>query len=171
MHHGTTQDLFDMLPPGDKGDFLHAYLYLKFLDQVIYQGVKASGDPCREPSGTIADEVIQDLLTGVIQEIGEGYFDPDTNVYHSKIVQLKDAIALVSQKENIKLSLSEKVVPFKLARDVILTNPESIAVARCGSQAKWRYSDHRSLFRRRRSVDRAAPGVARSGRRCVAVLD
>jgi len=131
MHHGTTKDLFDMLPSEDKGDFLHAYLYLKYLDQVIYEGVQGSGGPCRKPSGAVEDEVIQDLLTGVIQEIGEGYFNPDTNVYHSKIVQLKDAIALVTQKENIKLSLSEKVVPFRIARDVILTNPESIAVGSC----------------------------------------
>lgn len=131
MHHGTTKELFDLFSAEDKGEFLHAYLYLKYLDQVIYHGAKGAGMPCRKPSGAADDPELEDLLTGVIQEIGEGYFDPATNVYHSKVVQLRDAIKLVTQKKDLKLSLSEQVVPFKVARDVVLTNPESIAVGSC----------------------------------------
>jgi ferredoxin len=47
------------------------------------------------------------------------------------VVKLKDAIKLVTRKEGLSLPLSEKVIPFKIARDVVLKNPKSIAVGIC----------------------------------------
>jgi len=42
MHHGTTKDLFDLLPPEDKGDFLHAYLD-KLMGWIEVAGRKLTG--------------------------------------------------------------------------------------------------------------------------------
>jgi ferredoxin len=51
------------------------------------------------------------------------------------VVKLQDAIKLVTQREDLNLPLSETVIPFKLARDVILKNPDSIAVGTCVCRA------------------------------------
>ncbi len=46
--------------------------------------------------------------------------------------KLFDAIKLVTQKEDMNLPLPEQVVPWKVAKDVILQNPTSNSIGPCG---------------------------------------
>ncbi len=130
MHHEISKGLFDMFPMEDKTDFYSAYLYMKYADHFLHQGALSMGMAGREPKRKI-DEALVEMIKFHIQEISEVGMSRETNVYHGKLVRTKDASQLVSQKGDLTLPLSESVVPFKLARDVILKNPESIAVGTC----------------------------------------
>jgi ferredoxin len=126
----STQDLFDMFPSEDKSDFFHAYVYLKYLDHFIHHAFEGSGLPSKGPPGELHED-IDKFLQMILQEIGNSAPDPDTNTYHGKVVKLKDAIQLVTQKYDLSLITPETVVPFKAAKDIILKNPESIALGEC----------------------------------------
>jgi NAD-dependent dihydropyrimidine dehydrogenase PreA subunit len=134
MHHTLTQALYEMFPRDEKGDFHHAYLYLKHLNHFMYHALKMSGSTPKKPEGELGED-IDDLLAAMVQGVAETAASRDTSTYHGKVVRLKDALQLVSQKKNISLEPSETVIPYKQARSIILQNPESIAVGECACRA------------------------------------
>ena len=134
MHRSLTQALFELFPQEDKGDFYHAYLYLKHLDHFMYHALQAQGLPARKPEGAVGEDV-EEMLEAAIQGVAETAGSRDTSTYHGKVVQLKDALQFVTQKSNISLVPPEKVVPYKQARSIILQNPESISVGECACRA------------------------------------
>ena len=134
MHHEVTKALYDMYPPEDKNDFFAAYLYMKYTEHFLYHGMLTTDLPIREPDEKL-DEGLAQMMDFYIQQIADVGLSPETNIYHGKVVKLKDAIQLVTQKEDLTLPLSETVVPFRLARDIILKNPDSIALGTCPCRA------------------------------------
>ena len=125
-----TQDLFDFYSKEDKNDFYNAYLYMKFLHQfesLVMQNMGLSVNPEIEK----IDSSIEEMLQANLSIIGEGFGSSETDLYHSKVVKLQDAKKLVTQKVDLHLEVPETIVPFKLARDVLLKNPDSIAVGTC----------------------------------------
>lgn len=126
----STQELYDMFPLEDKSDFLHAYLYLKYLDHFLHHALEGSGQPSKGPPGELHED-IEKMLQMMLKEIGDGAPDTATSVYHAKVVKLKDAIQLVTQKHDLSLITPETVVPYKMAKDIILKNPDSIALGEC----------------------------------------
>ncbi len=137
----STQELYDMFPLEEKTDFFPAYLYLKYLDHFMHHAFEASGLPSKGPPGDLHED-IDELLKRMIQEVGDAAPDPDTSVYHGKVVKLKDAIQLVTQKHDLSLITPETVVPFKAAKDIILKNPDSIALGECACRAASPTSCH-----------------------------
>jgi ferredoxin len=134
MHQSLTQALFEMFPQEDKGDFYHAYLYLKHIEHFMYHALKAQGLPAKKPE-TVVSEDVEEMLEAAIQGVAETAASRDTSTYHGKVVNLKDAIQLVTQKKNISLEPPEKVIPYKQARSIILQNPESISLGDCACRA------------------------------------
>jgi ferredoxin len=134
MHHSITQALYEMFPREEKGDFFHAYLYLKHLNHFMYHALKASGSTPKEPESDLGDDV-NDLLEAMVQGVGEAAASRDTSTYHGKVVQLREALQLVSQKRNISLEPPETVIPYQQARRIILENPDSISVGECACRA------------------------------------
>jgi len=57
------------------------------------------------------------------------------DTYHGKVLPLETARQLVSVKEDICLGDLEKVIPYALARDIVLKNPDHIAVIDCPCRA------------------------------------
>ena len=53
------------------------------------------------------------------------------DTYHGKVVPLAAARQLVSVKEDITLGDLEHVIPYSLARDIVLQNPDHIVVLDC----------------------------------------
>lgn len=53
------------------------------------------------------------------------------DTYHGKVVTLSAAKQLVSVKEDIALGDQEQIVPYALARDIVLKNPDHIVVLDC----------------------------------------
>ena len=130
MHHEITKALYDVYPLEDKNDFFPAYIYMKYIEHFIYHAFQSSGLPAKEPKEKL-DESVDEMLRYYIQQITETSPSTDTNIYHGKVVKLKDAIQLVTQKHDLNLSLPEIVLPFKVARDVVLKSNDSIAVGTC----------------------------------------
>jgi ferredoxin len=134
MHHSVTQALFEMFPQEDKGDFYHAYLYLKHIEHFMYHALQTQGVPAKKPDTEVSEDV-EEMLEAAIQGVAETAGSLDTSTYHGKVVQLKDALQLVTQKQNILLTAPEQVIPYKQARDIILQNPESISLGDCACRA------------------------------------
>jgi ferredoxin len=134
MHHTLTQALYEMFPRDEKGDFHHAYLYLKHLNHFMYHALKASGNTPKKPADALGED-IDDMLEAMIQGVAETAASRDTSTYHGKVVTLKDALQLVTQKKNLSLEPPETVIPYEQARNIILQNPESIAVGECACRA------------------------------------
>jgi len=135
MHH-STKAFYDAFPTSEKNDFYGGYLYLKYINQFASIACKALGLPYKEivheDLGKL-DEGITEMIEVYTQEISEmSQGGAETDIYHAKVVKLMDAIKLVTQKKDLTLPLPEQVVPWKVAKDVILQNPKSIAVGPCG---------------------------------------
>jgi ferredoxin len=130
----STKELYDSYPDESKGEFFSAYVYMKYLDHFMYHAIQISGLPAKKPDEKL-DKSLDDLVRATVQRVADGAPDSATSFYHGKVVKLKDAIQLVTQKEDLSLITPERVIPFKLAKDIILKNPQSIAVGKCACRA------------------------------------
>jgi len=93
-----------------------------------------SGGTPKKPAGDLGED-IDVMLEAIVQGVAETAASRDTSIYHGKVVKLKDALQLVTQKKNISLEPSETVIPYRQARNIILQNPESIALGECACRA------------------------------------
>ena len=57
------------------------------------------------------------------------------DTYHGKVVTLEAAKQLVTVKQDINLGDLEHIIPYALARDIVLQNPDHIAVLDCPCRA------------------------------------
>ena len=57
------------------------------------------------------------------------------DTYHGKVIPLKTATELVSVKENIRVPDLEKVIPYQLARSIVLDHPDHIVALDCPCRA------------------------------------
>ena len=130
MHHEINKAIYDAFSLEEKSDALATYLYLKYTDLFISTTVRMLGMPVKEPTYKVADGIAE-MLELMAQQVIERGATRETSIYHAKVVKLLDAIKLVTQKENLHLVPSERVVPFRLVRDIILESPDSIAAGSC----------------------------------------
>jgi ferredoxin len=131
LHLSSGRDLYSFYALEEKSEAYIAYLYLKHIDHFMKHVYEMLGLPARELPDTVG-ETVDDILRGHLANIAEAAGDLSTNIYHGKIVTLRDAIQLVTQKDPLALPApSERVLPFKIARDVILEHPEAIAIGTC----------------------------------------
>jgi hypothetical protein len=82
MHHSITQALYEMFPREEKGDFFHAYLYLKHLNHFMYHALKMSGSKPKEPESDLGRDV-DDLLEAMVQGVAETAASRETSTYHA----------------------------------------------------------------------------------------
>jgi len=57
------------------------------------------------------------------------------DTYHGKVMPTEEAIKLVKIGREVRVSAPETVVPYQLARDIVLRNPEHIVVFDCPCRA------------------------------------
>jgi ferredoxin len=130
----VTKALYNSYPMENKSDFFSAYVYLKYIDHFLYHALRAAGQTPKERT-ELPEAGIDEMLESVVQRIAELAGTLDTSFYHGKVVKVEDAVKLVTQKEPVKVCPPEAVIPFKIARDIILDNPGSIAVGICACRA------------------------------------
>ena len=130
----VTKALYDSYPMENKSDFFSAYVYMKYIDYFLVQALKIQGQKPKEPTELLEDG-IDEMVQSVVQRIAETAGTLDTSYYHGKVVKVQDAVKLVTQKDPVKLSPPEAVIPFKIARDIVLDNPTSIALGICACRA------------------------------------
>jgi ferredoxin len=57
------------------------------------------------------------------------------DTYHGKVMPLEEAVKLVKVRREVSLTVPESVVPYQLARDIVLKEPEHIVVFDCPCRA------------------------------------
>ncbi len=128
----STKEFFDMFAGGnDTGVMMDGYLYLRWIGRYLYHLRKSTGlkaVPPVDDGGEAVDELIQASVAKLLPELTRR----ETSPYHGKMLTLGDAKKLVSIDREIALpALSETVIPYAKARDLILKNPDHLAVIDC----------------------------------------
>ena len=136
----ATKMLWEFYGPEEKGSFFPAYIYLKYIDYFMEDIQRALGSKVKpNPRGEL-DPTVKEFLGAYRNIIGQGGGSRETNTYHGKVVKVNEAVQFASQKTDLNLPVSETIVPYKLARDVIIKNPESIALGSCVCRAVGEHS-------------------------------
>jgi len=130
MHRQATKTLYESFPLEDKSMALAGYLYLKYTKHFYYYSLKLQGIDAEPPEEKI-DEGIAEMLQMFCQNIADAATSYDTSLYHGKVMKKEDVQKLLTLKESINITPSERVMPFKVARQLLIENPGSIAAAPC----------------------------------------
>ncbi len=117
-------------------DRLHGYIYARY----IYSYIKIGTG--RHTISRIAAPLlrfIQSVQTWLQKLMPSGYdrrSKPSlADSYHGKVMPLSSAKKLVSVQTDIRLENLENIVPYKLAKDIILNHPDHLAVMDCPCRA------------------------------------
>ncbi|MFH1150444.1 MAG: 4Fe-4S binding protein [Actinomycetota bacterium] len=126
----SAKKMSKMLGTGSAETAAHAYIYYRYVDHYIYAMGKPIGVVSKPPESPIPEE-IQDMLDILTRKVASEAMSTETSTYHGKIVPLEHAEALVTIEEDIELRDLETVIPYKVARDIVLESPQSIALMDC----------------------------------------
>ena len=111
-------------------DFLHGYVYARWI--YLYIGLGTGGRQLpgwlRSVAGAVARLAPQ---TTVADEAGLGH----ARGYHGKVVPLDHARQLVRVEQDVRLTDLEHVIPYPVARDIVLHNPDHIVALECPCRA------------------------------------
>jgi ferredoxin len=111
-------------------DFLHGYVYCRW--PYLYIGLATGEHPLNQWLGPIA------RLAGRLFPSNSNGDDAGAGVadwYHGKVLTTDAARQLVMVQEDVSLPDLEQVIPYRSARDIILKNPDHIAVIECPCRA------------------------------------
>lgn len=104
---------------------LHGYFYLRF--PYLYIGTGTASNKL----GRFGQKVIV-LLNRVFPprpaKPGQITF---ADTYHGKVIPLKTAKELVNIKENIRVDDLERIIPYQLARSIVMDHPEALVALDC----------------------------------------
>jgi Pyruvate/2-oxoacid:ferredoxin oxidoreductase delta subunit len=110
-------------------DWLHGYVYARW--PYLYIGIGAGQHPLARIFGPPVR-----LLGRLFPPHAD---DPDrvtfADGYHGKVVPLDAATQLVTIQEDVDLGDLEQTIPYALARDIVLKNPDHIVVLECPCRA------------------------------------
>lgn len=119
------------------GKMVEGYIYFKWLNLYIYHLRNLANTFRPDPEVTLrypkevstpdADELAHMAAEKTLTTL----LSSETSTYHSKVIRLDDAKALVNVDREISLTNLETIIPYKHARDIILKNPDQIAVIYC----------------------------------------
>ena len=77
-------------------------------------------------------EQVEELVKTLVNHTGAGAADPDTNVYHAKVLRLEEAEQFFELKDNLDLGeLPKSIIPYEHARRILFENPQNICVIDC----------------------------------------
>jgi Pyruvate/2-oxoacid:ferredoxin oxidoreductase delta subunit len=111
-------------------DWLHGYVYMRW--PYLYIGI-ATGE---HPVSRVLGPPLR-WLAGLF--FARPPADPDRNAladtYHGKVVPLEAATQLVTVEQEVRLTDLEQIIPYPIARDIVLRNPDHIVVLECPCRA------------------------------------
>jgi Pyruvate/2-oxoacid:ferredoxin oxidoreductase delta subunit len=109
-------------------DRIHAYVYARW--PYLYIGVGAGTHPLARVIGPPVR--LFGKLFPPPEDAGHGTI---ADGYHGKVVPLDAATQLVTVKEDVDLGDLEQIIPYPVARDIVLQNPDHIVVLECPCRA------------------------------------
>ena len=106
-------------------DWLHGYVYARW--PYLYIGIGVGEHPLARILGPVV------RVLGRLLPKGEDASDRGTfaDGYHGKVMPLEAAIQLVTVQEDVDLGDLEQIIPYPVARDIVLKNPDHIVVLEC----------------------------------------
>ena len=119
------------------GKMAEGYIYLRWINLYIYHLRNVVPDPevtLRYPEEVATPEA-DELAKIAAEQTFPTLLSAETSTYHSNVVKLDDAKSLVTVKQEVSLTNLETIIPYKHARDIILKNPDHIAVWDCSCRA------------------------------------
>ena len=121
----STRNLFDLHGWRNVGQFLHAYYYLAHLDQYV---------KILLPALRVLDRYVPASRKEAFRALFA--FIPDR--YHAKVVPLEAAKKIVTMNQDVSISpeTSKKVIPFEIANQITIRNPDSIVVMNCACRSE-----------------------------------
>ncbi len=119
-------------------NFLHLQLYFKYIKLYIWHmrdGLnKFLPEPMDnvKPEGEKYDEV-EEMVQAVVNHTGMRGADPDTSVYHAKVLRLYDAEQIFKLEQDVVDlgELPKNIIPYENARTILIENPDNVAVIDC----------------------------------------
>lgn len=140
LNDPTTKALYDIFPEDKKEKFEDAYIYAKYLQEAVSVAISCipSGIPMNEEAQKLAErspDIVEHMKKYGAKILKSKEDGLETSFYNPKVVELKNAIKLVTQEVDINLEVPLTVMPFKLARNIILKSPTAIAVGKCPCRA------------------------------------
>jgi ferredoxin len=131
----STKKMSRMLGTERAESAVHLYLYMRYLPHYVYHMGKKTPFIRRPPETEIpheAEEMIEILANRVMREI----VSVESSTYHGKVMPLELATQLVQVEEDIEIrDLSESIIPYPIARDIVLEYPQNIAVFECACRS------------------------------------
>jgi len=113
-------------------NILHGYVYARWL--YFYIAMGTGRHPLARKMAPVVAWIGQ-LITKKAPTSPDMPVIRFEDTYHGKVVPLQAAQELVSVKEDINLGDLEKIIPYSLARDIVLKNPDHIVVMDCACRA------------------------------------
>ena len=126
-----TTDVFNFYDIENKDSFFPAYLYMKFLHHFIAKFPQKRGMPVNPKIARLDNPDLDLMLQAYADMVVECGSSAETSIYHSKVVKLPDAKKLITQNIDMHLQVPETILPFPSAREILLINPDAIAVGVC----------------------------------------
>ncbi|MEJ5313221.1 MAG: 4Fe-4S binding protein [Anaerolinea sp.] len=113
-------------------DAIHGYIYLRF--PYLYISLAKGDHPLSRRLAPVL-RWIGRIIELQAKQGGNGNNPGFADTYHGKVMPVQEAKQLVSIKQPIHLENLEQVIPFSRAKDLILENPDHIAVLDCPCRA------------------------------------
>jgi len=114
-------------------DWLHGYVYARW--PYLYIGIGAGEHPLARvfgPPVRLLGRLIPKRSDGGDRgAYAKGASGTYADGYHGKVVPLEAAKQLVTVKEDVDLRDLEQTIPYPMARDIVLKNPDHIVVLEC----------------------------------------
>jgi ferredoxin len=128
----STKDFFSMFGKNEAaGIMMDGYLYLRWISRYLYHMRKITGEDAVMPDGD-GGEAVDEMIQVSVKKLLPLLMDRGTSPYHGKMVILDNARKLVSVGRDISVpALSETVIPYAKARDLVLKDPDHVAVIEC----------------------------------------
>ena len=124
-------------PRHSLGDFIHGYIYGRWI--YLYISVAKGRHPLTKilkPFFTLATSIFpKPKIDAHTSTPGNKSKITFADGYHGKVVPLDKAGKLISVNKPLNMPDLEQVIPYKRARDIILKNPDHIAVLKCPCRA------------------------------------
>jgi ferredoxin len=113
-------------------DLLHGYIYGRW--PYFYIAMGTGNHPLAKRLAPLLNWIGNLIISMASADSGSDKVKFE-DTYHGKVVPLAAARELVSVKESISLGDLEQVIPYALARDIVLKNPDHIVVLDCPCRA------------------------------------
>lgn len=135
----TMKALTREFPRTEEGfaQLLHAQLYFKYIPLYIYYMKSAINSMMPEPDELVKPkgiefEVVDEMVKCAVNRCGANAADVKTNSYHAKVVRLEEAEQFLTLNEDLNLGeLPKTIMPYEIAVDAVIKNPDRIAVIDC----------------------------------------